>query len=332
MIVKHLCHIIAVSCLLNSLVTAAESAVTKHEPPAIPTVVQTSVYIIDILKIAGAEQSFTADLTMLMTWQDPRLAHHNDQAQLLSLHDIWNPQILIANSREIKNTLPETAEVQPDGTVNYRQRLTGTFTSHFDLRRFPNDHQTLTIEFLSRGHGIGEVQLVRNDSWTGQADHLTLSEWAVGEVQLIEKPYTIPGLDFSIPSLRLELPVQRLVGHYIGTILTSATIIVCMAWLVFWIPPASINPRVSVSVTSMLTLIAHRFVIQNELPNLPYLTTMDYFLIGSTVMVLLGLIEVVTVFRIYSSGNEAKALQLNRFFRWTYPLPFLALLAFVLFR
>lgn len=82
----------------------------------------------------------------------------------------------------------------------------------------------------------------------------------------------------------------------------------------------------------MLTLIAHRFVIQGELPNLPYLTTMDYFLLGSTLMVLLGLVEVVVVFCILSNENEAKALQINRFFRRSYPLLFLALLAFVLFR
>ena len=63
-----------------------------------------------------------------------------------------------------------------------------------------------------------------------------------------------------------------------------------------------------------------------------YLTTMDYFLLGSTLMVLLGLVEVVTVFRNLSHGNEAKAMQLNRFFRWSYPIPFFALLAFVLLR
>ena len=96
--------------------------------------------------------------------------------------------------------------------------------------------------------------------------------------------------------------------------------------------PASINPRISVSVTSMLTLIAHRFVIKGELPKLPYLTTMDYFLLGSTLMVLLGLIEVVIVHRVGSRGDEAKSLRLNRFFRWSYPLPFLALLVFVLVR
>ena len=332
MSLKTLIHFILIGCLLHSVATAADSVEIKHDPPVSPTVVRVSAYIIDILKIVGADQSFTGDVTMSMTWNDPRLAHGNDQAQILSLHDIWNPQILIANSRSITKTLPENVEVQSDGTVSYRQRLTGTFTSHFDLHRFPNDHQTLVIDFLSRGHTSKEVQLVRDDTWTGQADHLTISDWAVGKVTLVEQPYTIPSLNVSVPGLRLELPVKRLVGYYAGTVLSSAAIIVCMAWLVFWIPPEAINPRISVSVTSMLTLIAHRFVIQGELPNLPYLTTMDYFLLGSTLMVLLGLVEVVVVFRILSHGNESKALRFNRFFRRSYPLLFLALLAFALLR
>jgi len=332
MIARSIFHFIVVSCLLNSFVAAAQSVGPKQTPPSTPTVVQTSAYIIDILKILGAEQSFTGDVTVMIKWNDPRLAHDDDQAQILSLHDIWNPQILIANARSITNTLPESVEVQSDGTVSYRQRLTGTFTSHFDLHRFPNDAQTLVIDFLSRGHTQKQVQFVRDDTWTGQAERFTISDWTVGKVSLIEKPYTIPSLDVSVPGMRLELPVERLVGYYAGTVLASAAIIVCMAWLVFWIPPDAINPRISVSVTSMLTLIAHRFVIQGELPNLPYLTTMDYFLLGSTLMVLLGLIEVVTVYRQINKGSEAKALKLNHFFRWSYPIPFLALLTFVLLR
>ena len=332
MSLKHLCHIIIVSCLLSSLATAADSTVIKHEPPAKPTQVYVSAYIIDILKIEGAEQAFNGDLTILISWQDPRLAHDSDQPQLLPLQQVWNPQILIANSRGSQTTLPEIVEVQGDGTVNYRQRITGTFTSHFDLHRFPNDQQTLIVELLARGYRTHEVQLLADPSWTGRAERLTISDWAVGDVTLVEQPYTIPSLNIAVPGLRLELPVERLVGYYAGTILSSAAIIVSMAWLVFWIPPASINPRISVSVTSMLTLIAHRFVIKGELPNLPYLTTMDYFLLGSTLMVLLGLIEVVIVLRVGSRGNDAKAQRLNRFFRWSYPLPFLGLLALVILR
>jgi hypothetical protein len=38
------------------------------------------------------------------------------------------------------------------------------------------------------------------------------------------------------------------------------------------------------------------------------------------------------VHHVANRGDEAKALHLNHLFRWSYPLPFLSLLAFVLMR
>jgi hypothetical protein len=330
MLLKSIIHILLASCWFTTLAAGSEGISIKHAPPASPTQVQLSTYMIDVLKIVGSEQSFAADLTVQLQWHDPRLAHSENEVQVMPLQQVWNPQILIANTTAVTNTLPEVVEIQPDGTVLYRQRLIGTFTSLFDLHTFPNDHQTLVIEFVARDHTLDQVHLIENPLRTGQSERFTMTDWSIGTVRLVEQPYVIPNLEISLPSIRMELPVSRLAGYHAGTVLSSAAIIVCMAWLVFWIPPVAINPRISVSVTSMLTLIAHRYVIQGELPNLPYLTTMDYFLLGSTLVVLLGLVEVVTVFRILSNGNERKAHQYNRFFRWTYPIPFIALLALVL--
>lgn len=304
----------------------------KDLPPNVTTEVSVSAYVIDLLEINGADQAFTADISMHVSWKDARLAHRGETSSVVAFDSIWTPQILIANLRSSEAPLPQTVEIQPDGTVEYYQRLPGIYTSHFDLRKFPNDRQILSIQFVAHSHQRSGVTLIPELGLTGRADKLTLSDWSVGEVKLNDGPYIIPSMELEIPGLRMELSVQRYVGYYAGSILASASIIICMAWIVFWIPPAAINPRISVSVTSMLTLIAHRFVVQGELPNLPYLTTMDYFLLGSTLMVLLGLIEVVVVFRSYNRGEEAKALQLNRFFRWSYPIPFLLLLVFVFFR
>jgi hypothetical protein len=316
--------------LCSTLHATEDTTSVKETPPDVSTEVSISVYVIDLLSIHGADQAFSADISVHASWQDARLAHERDTATIAPLDSIWTPQIMIANVRSSDATLPKTVEIQPDGTVDYHQRLTGIFTSHFDLQKFPNDQQTLNIQFIARGHEMSEVSLVPDLQRTGRAERLTLSDWAVGDVELKEHPYVIPSMDMEIPGLRVEIQVKRYVGYYVGSILASASIIICMAWLVFWIPPVAINPRISVSVTSMLTLIAHRFVIQGELPNLPYLTTMDYFLLGSTLMVLLGLVEVVAVFRVYSRGDESKAMRINHFCRWTYPIPFLALLAFVL--
>lgn len=325
---KSFCRAITISCMLYSALSAAEGVATKFDPPATPTVVKASTFIIDIFNVDGANQAFSADLAVIMTWQDQRLVHQNEEPLIYSLDDIWHPQIIISNSRDLTKGFPDNVEVNPDGTVQYRQRLTGLFNSDFDLRRFPNDQQTLMVHFLARGHNMSQVEFVSDDSSTGKPGDYTITDWEIGQSQLAPKAYEIDSLNITIPGLRLEIPAKRLVSYYIGTILTSSTIILCMAWLAFWIPPATVNPRISLSVTSMLTLIAHRFVIQGSLPKLPYLTTMDYFLLGSTLMVLLGLVMIVIILRI--EDNQAKAERLNLFFRWTYPLPFLALLAFAL--
>jgi len=309
--------------------TDAEPKVLTSPPEALSEV-SISVYVIDLLSIHGADQAFSADISTHFTWKDARLAHAGPAPRIVALDSIWTPEIIIANLRSAQTEVPNSVEVQPDGTVDTYQRITGSFTSHFDLREFPNDTQTLNIQFIARGHTMSEVKLVQDSQRTGRAAALTLSDWSVGDITLEAQPYVIPDKGITIPGLNMQVGVKRYVGYYAGSILASASIIISMAWLVFWIPPVAINPRISVSVTSMLTLIAHRFVVQGELPNLPYLTTMDYFLLGSTLMVLLGLVEVVIVFRALNSGNEDKALKLNRFFRWSYPIPFVVLLAYVL--
>ena len=42
----------------------------------------------------------------------------------------------------------------------------------------------------------------------------------------------------------------------------------------------------------MLTLIAYRFAIGSEVPKLPYLTRLDAFILASSLLVFLSLIEV----------------------------------------
>ena len=72
----------------------------------------------------------------------------------------------------------------------------------------------------------------------------------------------------------------------------------------------------------MLSLIAYRFVASQDLPRLPYLTTMDFFLLGAALLVLLGLAAVVLISRRQSQGREESAVRWNKTLRWIYPLAF----------
>ena len=51
-------------------------------------------------------------------------------------------------------------------------------------------------------------------------------------------------------------------------IILPLLLIVAMSWLVFWIDPELAGPQISIAVTSMLTLIAYRFMVGGMLPKI----------------------------------------------------------------
>jgi hypothetical protein len=124
----------------------------------------------------------------------------------------------------------------------------------------------------------------------------------------------------------LVFRVERLSQYYVGTIFATVAIIALMAWLVYWIPVAALPSRISVSVTSMMALIAYRFVAAQDLPKLPYLTSMDHFLLGVALLILLGLATVVVVANQEGRGRHEVARKLNLWFLWAHPLVLLGLL------
>ncbi|MDP2828457.1 MAG: hypothetical protein Q8O37_07610 [Sulfuricellaceae bacterium] len=109
-------------------------------------------------------------------------------------------------------------------------------------------------------------------------------------------------------------------------------LIVMMSWLVFWIDQSLGNAKISVAVTSMLTLIAYRFAIGNEVPKLPYLTSLDAFILVSTILVFLALIEVIVTNVLLHQKRENLALAIDHYCRPLFPISFVLLIIAILFR
>ena len=77
----------------------------------------------------------------------------------------------------------------------------------------------------------------------------------------------------------------------------------------------------------MLTLIAYRFLLSQTLPRLSYLTRMDYFLIGATLLVLLAVIQVAATTRAEDRDHGRKATSINTHSKWFFPAVFTGMIA-----
>ena len=324
-----------VSLLLISTMTVAAAAAeadelagTRPGPEGRPLTMNGTLFLLDVSKIDGADQSFTADVFMMLRWKDERLASDTDGLRRVPLDSVWNPRIQIINQRRIWKTFPEEVDVSPDGTITYRQRYYGTFSSPLDLHDFALDHHPFRLLDVIPGHSPEEIEFVpiSEDFGDGRSHEMTIPDWSIGEFEIRTAPWAIIPGGRQIAGLEGVFEARRHLGFYIGKAFVSVAIIVFMSWVVFWIGTENVGPRLSVAVTSMLTLVAYRFLLGQKLPPVSYLTRLDYFLLGSTVLVFIALIQVALTGAMNEEGRADRAQAVNRSSRWAFPVAFAALL------
>ena len=306
---------------------AEELTGTRPGPEGQPLEMEATLFLLDLSKIDGADQSFTADVFLLLRWRDERLIADVNGARRLKVDEVWNPRVQIINQRRVWTTFPEVVDIQPDGMVTYRQRFYGHFAAPLNLRDFPLDRHSFPIRLVTPGYGAEDIRLVQSaEMWgEGRSPILSIPDWSVGAFQTRVEPWEITPGSRSLASFVGVFEARRHIGYWVGQAFFSVAIIVFMSWVVFWIDPRHVGPRISVAVTSMLTLIAYRFLLGQLLPPVSYLTRLDHFLLGSTLLVFTTLIQVAVTSALSGEDHLERAASLNRASRWALPTAYVLL-------
>jgi hypothetical protein len=274
------------------------------------------------VEITGSDQSFYADFYIGATWHDPSLAGGSEARRNFDLNDVWHPGLLIVNQRSANRSLPEVVRVDPEGNVLYNQRTTGRFSAPMNLRDFPLDEQSLHLWVVATDGPVDEVQLVQMEASTLRAEQLSITDWDVGDIRLEQADYSATPNAVLISGLSLRIDVDRRVEYYLIQVLIPLIAIVMMSWSVYWVDPSVVATRMGVAVTTMLTLIAYRFMLGNLVPRLSYLTRLDYFMFGATTLVVLTLFVMAGASYLKSRGRDAAVARIDRFGRMAFPVIF----------
>src|ERR1700730_1316878 len=151
---KRFCSALVVSILVRSIQLASSAEV----PPLIdrpnadsgPTEISVGMWVVDISSIDSAQQTFTAEIAVVLRWKDPRLAHTGSGVVRYPLEQVWHPRVGIVNeTNSVVRKFPDWVEVETDGRVICRQRYAGAFTQPLRLQSFPFDRQTFCFELVA---------------------------------------------------------------------------------------------------------------------------------------------------------------------------------------
>src|SRR5438876_8766402 len=117
-----------------TLGSEAPALIDRPNADSGPTQISVGIWVADISNIDSAQQSFTAEVAIVLRWKDPRLAHTGNGVVRYPLEQVWHPRVTIVNeTNSVSHKFPDSVEVEQDGTVNYRQRYDGAFTQPLRL-------------------------------------------------------------------------------------------------------------------------------------------------------------------------------------------------------
>jgi len=302
----------------------------RPDPPGTPTKVDVLIYLFDVYSIDDVEQQFNVDLFLKAEWQDRRLALPEAQRQgkirQFSLDEIWLPRTLMLNDRNLEARLPLVAQVDDEGRVSLGQRLFGTASADLQFRDFPMETQYLPLDLISYGYKPEELDLGAKAVLLGDAESFSADGWNLSLLEPEHGVYSIPELGTERPRLTFRIEATRDSSYYLSTMFLPMSLIVFMAWTVFWLQPDLVPPRISIATGAIFSLIAFGFSIRLSLPKIPYMTRADMFVLGSTLLVFIALAVAVAGSRLAVSGRMEQALKVNAVARLVYAALFVALL------
>ncbi|MEM1081686.1 MAG: hypothetical protein AAGH65_08910 [Pseudomonadota bacterium] len=301
----------------------------RPDPAGTATEVRIDVLVLDLDAINDAQQRFNIDLYVTASWRDERLAATEPTGanRVMDVEDVWSPRVLLFNNRTLTPHLPAIVNVDDDGHVRYQQRYNGELAAQFDFSEFPFDRQVLPIDIVSYEYTPDQLVFSPDSSIRKIHEGSLLEGWLL----TLEPPaYNTPITDAIQQPARITfvLDAERDSRYHLFTMYLPMTLIVFMAWTVFWLQPEMVPPRIGISTAAIFSLIAFGFSIRMSLPEVAYFTRADLFVIGTTLMVFMALAVAVIGSRWANADRMEGALRLNAWMRWVYALVFFALLLY----
>jgi len=270
-----------------------------------PVPVQIDFFLLDVTAINDAAETFDASVYIDLKWQDPRMAFdaakfgsdralYPKEAADTQLASMWSPHIDVENLVGEPSTLDQCLTIHTDGTVEFEQRIAGTFSSAMKLSKFPFDEQKLAIRLESFMWTNDEMQFVGMDAPDTIHQHvnerLSLNGWNfVASSQGVSVNGYPTGDKYSTFVSRLL--VQREPWFYMWSVVFPLVLVTIFALTCFFWDQEALGERVAQVLTCLLTVTAQSLVVSGDLPKISYFTPIDYAFLLTYAILLIVAVE-----------------------------------------
>jgi len=336
-----------ISTLSYARVQPGDELRTIPKPADGPVKVHIGFHLINITDVNEPGEEIEFEGAIVLQWSDPRQAYDplelglNDMkpGEILArvparvyqgdfavkeVYQGWRPHIKISNGVGDRSTNHMAIGAYPDGTMVYAEYFHARVETPMDLRTFPFDNQSLEVFLHPYNYQKNEVVLVYEPKMTGTwVQDEGIAEWTKNGINITEKTAEYARFEGNkryLSELVVALSISRRPGHIIFSIILPLLILVSLSWCIFWMDEESISSRVNISLVGILSVVAYYFVVLDNVPDIPYLTMMDAFMIATFLSLAATVVVSFVVEKQNRSGRKSVGDKIDYVCRWAFPL------------
>ncbi|CAM1293107.1 GLRA3 (predicted) [Pycnogonum litorale] len=267
-----------------------------------PTIVSVNVYVNSLSSISAASMDYTMDIFLRQNWMDPRIRTSEKGINTtLTINDkkllqkIWKPDLYFhnvkaANFHEV--TVPNILiRISPNGKILYSMRLTLKLSCHMSLVNYPLDTQRCMIIFGSYAHTSDQLVY----TWSNPGIVVD-SNGKIADFNLVDSYNSDDENDCAndigyFSCLNATFVLRRQNGFHLIQTYLPTFLIVTISWVSFWLDVNAIPARVTLGVTTLLTLTTLASGARATLPPVSYIKAIDVWIGVCSLFVFTALLE-----------------------------------------
>ncbi|XP_045107792.1 glycine receptor subunit alpha-4-like isoform X2 [Portunus trituberculatus] len=265
-----------------------------------PTTVLVHVTVMSLDSIDESSMTYAADIFFAQSWKDWRLrlpdnmTHEYRLLPVAWLKDIWRPDSFFKNAKAVtfqEMTIPNHyLWLYQDNTILYMVKLTLVLSCAMNFQLYPHDTQECHMKIESLSHTTDDLVFI----WEPEVPLVVDKNIELPQLDLVKKftgDCTQVYSTGNFTCLEIVFTFKRRLGYYLFHTYIPTCLIVIMSWISFWIRPEAVPARVTLGVTSLLTLSTQHANSQKSLPPVSYIKAIDVFMSSCTVFVFFSLME-----------------------------------------
>ena len=299
------------------------SALSDVAPPAAPRAVVVGTYVNHVYGIDIKNSQFTVDFYIWFRWD-------GDDLKPLDSFEVAGGRVTSKTGIEKKKL----------GAQNFTSaRIVATVTKFWELKRYPMDGHTLTLEIEDAEHDTRTMLYEQDHDNIGISPELQVPGWVIKTTgaEVERHLYRTNYGDTSFPTntessyarYRFSIEVARPGYGRFLKVFFGLFISVLVSWCAFWVRPKESSPRVSLGIGATFAASAVTVTINNSLPDTNSVTMADKLIMLTLGIIVLSLAETIVALTLFAGNQETTQQRLDRVCRWAFPVAYLAALAVI---